>query len=541
MNDQFRRFEYGIPPNKNGDYAFLLHLVKSLKSHGRGAIICPHGVLFRGNREAVIRRNLIDRGLISGVIGLPPNLFYGTGIPACIVVFDKEHCRSDQGIFMIDASKGFAKDGAKNRLREQDIRRIVDVFRQQLDVPNYSRVVPFAELCDPTNDYSLNLPRYIDSREPEDIHDLDAHLNGGIPDRDLDALNPYWKVFPSLRATLFKPTRPGYSDCTSAPQDVMEIVVGHDEFKSFESEVASIFWMWCDTHRHRLQAVSEDTSPKDLLNEMANDLLIRFIPVPLLNRYNVYQRFMDYWVETMQDDVFLIAAEGWMQATQPRPCRLDGKGKLLENPDLTVSRQKWKMDLLPPDLVATHYFASERATVEALESDQKATKLDLEALLEEHTGEGGALQDAVDDKGRVTNKQLTDLLVSTEHEESETICRRCLRLYAATARTRKAKNDAQKKLDALILQRYQVLAESDVKRLIIEDKWFGTLRDAVSSEAKVATEHLVLRTVSLSKRYARPLPALEQDVTAGRARIVEHLHAIIGRTGSGSPNARTTS
>ena len=542
-NDQFRRFEYGIPPNKNGDYAFLLHLVKSLKSHGRGAIICPHGVLFRGNREAVIRRNLIDRGLISGVIGLPANLFYGTGIPACILVFDKEHRGADRGIFMIDASKGFAKDGAKNRLREQDIRKIVDVFRQKLDIPSYSRVVPSAELRDRANDYSLNIPRYIDSREPEDIHDLDAHLNGGIPDRDLDALSPYWEVFPSLRATLFKlGNRPGYSDCTSAPQDVMEIVVGHDDFKSFESDVASTFGIWWNTHQHRLQTVSGNTSPTDLLDAVANDLMIRFADFPLLDRYNVYQRFMDYWVETMQDDVFLIAAEGWVQAIQPRPCRLDGKGKPLENPDLVVKHQRWKMDLLAPDLVAARYFASERATVKVLESDQRATKLDLEALLEEHTGEGGALQDAMDDKGRVTNRRLKDLLVSMEHdEEDKKVCRRCLELYAAVAKTRKAQNDAQKKLNALILERYRVLAEPDVKRLVIEDKWFRTLRDAVSSEARAATEHLILRIVSLSKRYARPLPALEQDVAASRARMVEHLQTIIDQTGSGTFTARTTS
>jgi type I restriction enzyme M protein len=210
--DEFRRFEDGVPPDKNGDYAFLLHMIKSLKSTGKGAIILPHGVLFRGNKEADIRRNLVQRGLIKGIIGLPANLFYGTGIPACIIVIDKENAHARTGIFMIDASKGFIKDGNKNRLRAQDIHRIVDVFTKQIEVPRYSRMVPVSEIASPANDYNLNIPRYIDSSDPEDLHDLDAHLNGGIPDRDIAALQPYWDVFPSLRNELFQPNgRPGDS------------------------------------------------------------------------------------------------------------------------------------------------------------------------------------------------------------------------------------------------------------------------------------------------------------------------------------------
>ena len=193
-HDEFRRFEYGVPPARNGDYAFLLHLIASLKNRGKGAIILPHGVLFRSNREADIRRNLVRRGFIKGIIGLPPNLFYGTGIPACIVVIDKEHAHTRTGIFIVDASRGFRKDGNKNRLRAQDIHRIVDVFNRQIEAPRYSRMVPVAEIAAPANDYNLNIARYVDSSEPEDLHDLDAHLHGGIPDRDLDTLSAWWEI-----------------------------------------------------------------------------------------------------------------------------------------------------------------------------------------------------------------------------------------------------------------------------------------------------------------------------------------------------------
>jgi len=204
-NDIYNRFAYGTPPAKNGDYAFLLHFIASLKSSGKGAIILPHGVLFRGNREADIRRELIRRGFIKGIIGLPANLFYGTGIPACILVIDKENAHVRNGIFMMEASKGFIKDGNKNRLRAQDIHKIVCVFNKQTELPRYSRMVLTAEIADPANAYNLNIPRYIDTSEPEDLHDLNAHLNGGIPNRDIDALDNYWQVFPTLRAELFTP------------------------------------------------------------------------------------------------------------------------------------------------------------------------------------------------------------------------------------------------------------------------------------------------------------------------------------------------
>ena len=174
-------FPYGIPPAKNGDYAFLLHIIRSLKSNGKGAVILPHGVLFRGNIEGEIRCNIIQRGYIKGIIGLPANLFYGTGIPACVIVVDKENAAGRRGVFMIDASKGFIKDGNKNRLREQDIKKIIDVFEGQTELPRYSRFVPNEELQE--NEYNLNITRYIDTNAPEDVQDIEAHLKGGSQTR----------------------------------------------------------------------------------------------------------------------------------------------------------------------------------------------------------------------------------------------------------------------------------------------------------------------------------------------------------------------
>ena len=243
--DPWQRFQhYGVPPGKQGDYAYLLHILRSLKSMGKGACILPHGVLFRGHAEADIRKNLIRAVSSKASSACQHNLFYGTGIPACIVVLDKEGANARKGIFMIDASKGFKKDGNKNRLREQDIHRIVDTFTRQAELPRYSRLVPVAEIADPKNDYNLNLPRYIDSTEPEDLQDIDGHLRGGIPDRDLDALDRYWQVIPGVRVVLFKPLRSGYSKLSIETSALKETIFSHPEFTAFNDSAIKLFAKW---------------------------------------------------------------------------------------------------------------------------------------------------------------------------------------------------------------------------------------------------------------------------------------------------------
>jgi type I restriction enzyme M protein len=225
LNDPFDRFKhFGVPPAKQGDYAYLLHIVRSLKSTGKGACILPHGVLFRGNAEGDIRRALVRKGYVKGIIGLPANIFYGTGIPACIVAIDKEDAHARKGVFMLDASRGFMKDGPKNRLRAQDIHKIVDVFNRLLEVPKYSRMVPVEEI--EKNEFNLNLPRYIDSQQAEDLQDIEGHLRGGIPVRDVDALSRYWQVCPNLRQVLFRANRPGYVDLAVDKPAIKATIMG---------------------------------------------------------------------------------------------------------------------------------------------------------------------------------------------------------------------------------------------------------------------------------------------------------------------------
>jgi len=528
-NDEFRRFEYGIPPAKNGDYAFLLHLVTSLKSRGKGAIILPHGVLFRGNREADIRKKLLQRGLIKGIIGLPVNLFYGTGIPACILVIDKEHAHARIGIFMIDASKGFLKDGNKNRLRAQDIHRIVDVFTKQTEVPRYSRMVPLAEIVSPHNDYNLNIPRYVDASEPEDLHDLDAHLKGGIPNRDLDALGTYWAVFPSLRQALFTGNgRAGYSEARVETQQVKAAILGHDEFESYRRRVAAILDGWRAGHEPPLKGIGSDCNPKGVIHTLSEDLLARFAALPLLDPYDVYQRLLDYWDETMQDDVYLLVADGWVEAAKPRGIIEDKEKRLKETPDLTIGRKKYKMDLIPPALVVARYFAAECAALEMLQARQDAAAHELEAFIEEHSGEDGPLAEAANDKGKVTKAGVKDRLKTIQNEpesgEERVALTRCLALIEAESGAVKARRDAEARLDQRVLARYPMLTETEINTLVVVDKWFASIREAIEGEIQRLTQQLAGRVKELEERYVQPLPELEQEVEVFGAKVEGHLN-----------------
>ena len=533
-HDPYNRFDgYGVPPAKNGDYAFLLHFIASLKNTGKGAIILPHGVLFRGNKEGDIRRNLIRRGYIKGIIGLPANLFYGTGIPACIIVIDKENADHRHGIFMIDASKGFLKDGNKNRLRAQDIHKIVTVFNEQKEIERYSRMVPTSEIADPANDYNLNIPRYIDNSDPEDLHDLDAHINGGIPDTDLDALKPYWEVFPTLRQELFKANgRPGYSDPQVETQHVKTTILSHNEFTDYQQRVTSVFEIWRNTHKPLLGGIDANTKPRGVIDALSEDLLMQFDNLPLLDPYDVYQKLMDYWDEVMQDDIFLITAEGWMEASQPRDLMQDKD--LKETPDLTIKKKKYKMDLIPPTLIVARYFPDEQAEIDTLQTALETAEQALEEYIEEHTGDDGLLSEVVNDSGNVpktsVNARLKELapnlLIPNEtqdNDEERNALNNCLTLIDAKSKADKAVKDAQLALDQQVLKRYATLTETEIKQLVIDDKWFATIQTDILGIVQQLTQHLTERVKELEERYTQPLPSLMHDVQEFSMKVDKHL------------------
>ena len=556
-NDPFERFKhFGVPPDKQGDYAYLLHILRSLKpggpnGGGKGACILPHGVLFRGNAEAVIRRNLVQRGYIKAVIGLPANLFYGTGIPACIIVLDKENAAARKGIFMIDASKGFIKDGNKNRLRAQDIHKIVDTFTRQAEIPRYARMVPVAEISDPKNDFNLNLPRYIDSTEPEDIQDIDAHLHGGIPDRDIDALDRYWQVIPGVRTALFKEAdRSGYSQLkmehgqlpetlsakgvsppapsiVNAPLSIKEIIFGHAEFTAYNESVTRLFAKWKAANTPLLDAIDPAGKPKALIETLSEALLLTFEKARLIDPYDVYQHLMDYWAETMQDDVYMIVSDGWSVAARPRLIIEEKGGKTKEKPDFTVGKLKYKAELIPTGLVIARYFDVEQTTIEKLEAEVAVTRQAMEEMAEEHSGEEGLLESAKNDKDKLTKVSVAARLKEIKGDPDTADERKALGDYhtliekeaAVTARVK----TAQEALMAKVAAQYAKLTEIEIKTLVVDDKWLARLAAVVQGELDRVSQTLTGRIRELAERYATPLPRLVDEVVLLSSRVDKHL------------------
>lgn len=532
--DPYQRFAWGEPPAKQGDYAFLLHIIRSMKRTGKGACILPHGVLFRGNAEAVIREQLVRSGYLQAIIGLPANLFFGTGIPACILVLDKENASARKGIFMIDAAKGFIKDGPKNRLRDQDVHKIVDTFiRMDESDPRYARMVSFDEISDPKNDFNLNLPRYIDSTEPEDIQDINGHLRGGIPERDIDAFDRYWQVMPALRAALFKPaSHPGYFELVSP--EVKSVIFGHPQFNAFKAGVDKLFNQWLADSTPQLKSFAVNSHPKELIATLSEDLLSAFAKAPLLDHYDIYQHLMEYWAETMQDDCYLISADGWKAAAKAREIHKvkDKNNKLgwAEKHDYCQGKRRFKSDLIPVEILIARYFMAERNAIEDLEARLASVEQSMSEMLEEHSGEDGSLSEVVEgegDKQKVTAKAIKtrqrEIGMDPDYEDEFKVLAEYDALIdqqsSLKAKLKKAEEDLENKIHA----EYPLLSEDDIKSLVVDDKWLATLAAAVQGELDRVSQTLTGRIRELSERYATPLPQLVDEVDTLASRVDEHL------------------
>ncbi|PWD87581.1 type I restriction-modification system subunit M [Ignatzschineria cameli] len=525
-NDPYKRFVWGIPPEKNGDYAFLLHILKSLKSTGKGAVILPHGVLFRGNAEARIRENLVKQGFIQGIIGLPANLFYGTGIPACVIVIDKAGAATRDAIFMVDASRGFIKDGNKNRLRSQDVQKVVDVFTKRLELSKYSRNVPIAEIEE--NEYNLNIPRYIDSSEPEDQHDLFAHLNGGIPNRDIDSLVAYWEVFPALRRALFKPMEGDYSEAIVPPMEVKQTILNHEEFKAFAKESLTPFETW--SVESNLPSIAVGDQPKAFIHRISQSLLAHYADRLLLNQYDIYQLLMDYWSETMQDDVYLITQSGWSEGKiirQIYAVKKDGKNHWKEDHHFEINKNRYRAEVIPRNLIENRYYSDLVQEINVLQGILEEKNQAFEFFLQECDGEEDLLAEVKGDKGNVLKKLLTARLKNSEiDEDEEKLLQECQQLLNAQGNASKKLKDKQKELDLAVFKKYPELTESEIKTLIIEDKWLQTLRNNIIAEIERITQRLANRVKELEERYAESLPMIDLEVKTLEAKVTEHLKAM---------------
>ena len=405
-NDKYKRFDdYGIPPEKNGDYTWFLHVLKSLSLTGKAGIVLPHGVLFRGNAEETIRKQILAKKWIKGIVSLPANLFYGTGIPACIVIIDKENAESRTGIFMIDASSGYKKDGNKNRLREQDIEKIVRYFNGQVFEEGYSRFVTYQSILE-ENDGNLNIPRYIPKVDDTLPQNIAAHLNGGIPKTDIDSLEKLWMVAPELKSVLFSTLDAEHSTykLAVASDDIEETIYQDVSIVAEkDKELVVTFSSWRDEVREILLSITSDTSPKVLIRGISGKILASYHDSRLLDKYDVYDCLLNYWNEKLQDDVYAIKVSGY-EAGREIDYEYAKKKARDENGETISVDDKSKVKsfdgaLIPRGIVERTYFADECAAITALEEQCGLIEAELDEMREEESGEDGLLLDVLNENG----------------------------------------------------------------------------------------------------------------------------------------------
>lgn len=522
----YGRFDgYGDrPPEKNGDFAWLLHILKSLKSTGKAAVVLPHGVLFRGNAEETIRKAIIDKGYIKGVIGLPANLFYGTGIPACIIILDKSDADERKGIFMIDASHDFVKDGSKNRLRERDIYKIVTTFNQQITTdPKYARFVPNDEIKI-KNEYNLNIPRYIDSSTPEDLQDIEAHLHGGIPAVDVESMGKYWALFPKLKEKLFSVLREGYYQLNIPKEDVRNTVYNDAEFSAYADRIDSAFEIWCRQVDHDLRSIDEDVDVKKYIVVLSGLLIVAFDGLELVDKHDVYEVLLSYWQEVMGDDVYLVSADGYCTARKIENIMgvyTSGKKKG------QVRVVGWEGVLLPKSLMEKVFFSAERKAIDEAQAVAEETQSRLDELIEEQTGEEGYFKDYLNDKDKVDGKavsaRLKELKEMKHDGEEYAVLEKYTDLFDLASNQNKLVKELNAALEKKVKAKYSVLTDEEILEVLVNRKWYYSIFEGIKALYVTASHNMANRVIELSERYEYDLPYLIKEAELLEAKAKAHL------------------
>ncbi|MGL2501797.1 type I restriction-modification system subunit M [Helicobacter pylori] len=522
INDRFNRFEDGTPPEKNGDFAFLLHIIKSLKNTGKGAVILPHGVLFRGNAEAQIRKNLLIKGYIKGVIGLAPNLFYGTSIPACVIVLDKENAHARKGVFLIDASKDFKKDGNKNRLRDQDVQKMIDTFNAYKEIPYYSKMVGLEEIS--ANDYNLNIPRYIAAKQ-ESEKDLFALINSHkasyLPKNEIEAYDPYFKVFKELKNTLFKKSdKEGYYALKTECENIKDYITQSLEYQTFHASVLSAFDRLdlFETFDH----LEPGFNPKTLIEGVCSRVLKEFEKIEILDKYGVYQLFKDYYNEVLQDDWFLLSFNGFISAKELRKLNplkdKNKKANYLEEPDFVIQKTYYKSDLIPKHLIKQRFFEKEAKELEELENALNEKEANFEEFIEEHSNEEGLFYEL-----KINESVLKKELKNATDPEDEKTLKTALEWLEAKNKALKMKNKAYEELELKAFHQYKNLELGEIKDLIIKDKWLNSLKNALENKIQKRINAFISALNEIISSYSNSLLELDKEVKESESKVLEHL------------------
>lgn len=494
-----RYARFGLAPKGKADYAFLLHDLFHLKSDGIMTIVLPHGVLFRGGEEGNIRKNLIEQNHIDAIIGLPANIFFGTGIPTIIMVLKQK--RSNTDVLIIDASKGFKKEGKNNVLRARDIKKIVDVVTSWRDVEKFAKVVSRDEIRG--NDYNLNIPRYVDSSEKVESWDIYASMFGGIPESELHGLQHYWDAFPNLKESLFRPKNEAY--CSLNVSDLKSAVAEHANTKSFVERYQKAFdnfekYLYAELI-DGMQTLSIPRKEADL----SADVFRRLADIPLVDPYEAYQLLDDNW-QKIAVDLEVIQTEGFEAVRQVDPNMVLKKRNNVEQ----EIQEGWRGHVLPFDLVQEVLLPDKLAELRALEARQSEIDGEYESLLDELSEEDKG-KDFVNDDTFVAAEVKKALKAKAEDPGTIDILKKADEL-ATEEKTLKRKIKEQSTELHLATKAVIEALDNDMALDLLKRKWIDPLTSSIGSLPDSVLHEFVDKLEALVKKYETTFAQVEKDI-----------------------------
>lgn len=508
---------YGMAPKSKADYAFLLHDLYHLKPDGIMNIVLPHGVLFRGGEEGEIRKNLIENNKIDAVIGLPANIFFGTGIPTIVMVLRQK--RENDDILIIDASKGFIKEGKNNKLRDSDIKKIVDTFKNRLSIDKYSKVVSRDEIRQ--NDYNLNIPRYVDSSEKAESWDIYALMFGGIPEKELNDYKEYWDAFPTLRADLY--SKAGNSYYALNTDDVKGTIKNNKDVRAFIEEYKNAFNGFDEALENILIKNIESINISMAEIRIGDEIFRRIKDKPLVNAYEAYQLFSDEW-NTVSVDLEIIQTEGFEATKKVNPNMVSKKkdGKDVEVQD------GWAGHVIPFSLVQDKILYAEKKAL----SDKENRLLDIkslyEELLEEFNEDEKEMDFITEDRDAFVNSEVIKASKNKELEE-ETLAKlkTVVDIIDEEKKLKKEIKTLNAELENETKKRIEELTDIEVIELL-KDKWIGPIVKGLEVIPTRIIEGLSSKMESLVKKYELTFSDVEKEIAETEKALRDMLDDIEG-------------
>jgi type I restriction enzyme M protein len=425
--------------------------------------------------------------------------------------------RGGGGVFMIDASRDFIKDGNKNRLRERDIYKIVTTFRQQITEEKYSRFVPIDEIRG-KNGYNLNIPRYIDSTEPEDLQSIEAHLHGGIPDYDVDGMAPYWRVFDNLKSTLFTPLRDGYYK--SAINKVRHTVYSDAQFSRYANKVDKAFINWQNRVNDSLRGINGKTKAKKLIVELAEVILDEFKKITLIDKYDVYQALLAYWQDLMSDDVFIIIQDGYQAAREwENIVEIIESGKNKGKEKITG----WEGKLIPRSIITEEFFHDEQKAIDEIEALVSQKQSELEEIIE-NAEDGSVINDVLKDNGSLDVPALKTKLRSTSLDAEDcAVLENLLEKKKLTDEYKKTLKNLKEILEQKVKAQYGKLKDEEILELLVNRKWYHGIYESIDALYTAISHNIANRVTELASRYEEPLPVVAEKAAEYEVKVKSHL------------------